>query len=59
MGGTYDKAGFRRANEFMVDAFVSTPQWIPISLIAEGDQVAVLARSVGDTVAGFAAAGAE
>ncbi len=51
--GTISKPVFRKNNEMMVGLFKSFPQWIADSAIAEGDKVAVICHSIGDTKSGF------
>ncbi|MBT2523444.1 nuclear transport factor 2 family protein [Arthrobacter sp. ISL-28] len=54
MAGLYDKKAFREVNEFLVKTFTEPPKWIPDSMTAENDKVAVEAHSIGDTKEGVA-----
>jgi len=51
--GDIRKPEFRKNNEMIVGLFKTFPKWIVDSAIAEGDKVAVIAHSAGDTIDGF------
>lgn len=51
--GVVTKPVFRQNNEMIVGFFKSFPAWIADSAIAEGDKVAVICHSFGETTGGF------
>jgi uncharacterized protein len=51
--GSISKPVFRKNNEMLVNLFKTFPAWILDSLVAEGNQVAAVMHSLGETNGGF------